>query len=508
MSAEHSVILENQTQILLEIPELKELLLSEDLSCRCLILEDFSPQWALAVQSIYKTHFQTIPLERIPLYAGSKNHLNPDYQNPAFFNFVLVDALHVHHVEVFEEQLKSLLHFYPYKKWIVFAPHFSRRFQFLNHITRVETIQFREVIQNSQNISPAIRETLYRDDSALLHHSEKIQPKYSLNDLILPSRNFKKFQEILVMAKFKSQASYTFGWREKHQRGYNVVLVFNGPSGTGKTMAAEVVAQSLGYALYRIDYSSVQSKYIGETEKSLKSIFESAKGVPGVLLFDEGDALFSKRTDGNSVQDKYANAEVNFLLQELERFEGVLIISTNLEKNLDEAFMRRFSMVLSFPHPDRETRERLWQSIAPPKMKFAGDIDFELLSFFFLSGGEIRNILVEACLIPLARGSLAVTMIDLLWSAKRSYQKRNQRFPVEILPPELADLVSPEWEDALIQAEVDPYQIEHIWNQSEKKTHPENLPLIHQIKRIRKERHLEKQSMSYVPLQSATDINN
>jgi SpoVK/Ycf46/Vps4 family AAA+-type ATPase len=417
---------------------------------------------------------------------------------------ILIDALHSSQSEATQVQVKSLLYRYPQKRLVVMGNDYLGSWNFPNHFGRTEIIPIREELLTLLNQlevpekDSSLLDSMYRDDAALLAHSQKIIPRYDLKDLILPEFSKRRFTEALNVARNKLTDSFESGWREKHQRGHNVVLVFNGPSGTGKTMGAEVVAKALNYVLYRIDYSSVQSKYIGEAEKSLKAIFEAARGVPGVLLFDEGDAIFATRSEGTSTQDRYSNGEVNFLLQELERFEGIIIISTNFEKNMDTAFMRRFTKVIRFPIPDSTVRGQIWKNSVPLRMQFEGDIDFNLLSQYELTGGEIRNALVEACLIPRARNDRAVTMVDLLWATKRECQKKKVSFEDSRLPEELGQLVAPEWEERIYSLDADPFQKKHCWNQALRITTPDyQLKLPYQV--ARKLAHLKAQRELHPP---------
>jgi SpoVK/Ycf46/Vps4 family AAA+-type ATPase len=187
-------------------------------------------------------------------------------------------------------------------------------------------------------------------------------------------------------------------WRLRRAggRGEGVTALFAGEPGTGKTMAAEVIAADLGLDLYVIDLSSVVDKYIGETEKNLERVFAGAEGVNGVLFFDEADALFGKRSEVSDAHDRYANLEIAYLLQRMERFDGMAVLATNLRSNLDEAFARRLSLVVEFARPDAAERRRLWrQSLA--EVPLAADVDLDFCANAFdLAGGDIRNIAVTA----------------------------------------------------------------------------------------------------------------
>lgn len=471
---------------------------------RGLILADFPPQWSQAliltlIQFFPELGVDKILVEHCAQYATF--YPNPDGPDQTY---VLIDALTAPDPRSVQNQFKAMLYRYPQKRLVVIGGEELGSWNLPNYLEQTQQIRVRDQIlkelmkddANSNFSDQPLLGTLFRDDAALLNHAEKIIPRYELKDLVLPPLATRKFREVLNIAQNKIKDSYDLGWREKHQRGHSVVLVFNGASGTGKTMAAEVVAQSLGYDLYRIDYSSIQSKYIGEAEKSLKAIFEAAQGVRGVLLFDEGDAIFAKRTDGSSTNDRYSNGEVNFLLQELERFEGIIIISTNLERNMDDAFMRRFTKVMKFPFPEPAIRAELWKTMVPSRMKLEGDIDFELLGQYPLSGGEIRNTLIEASLIGRARGDRQVTMVDLLWAVKRGCQKKNIPILRESMPVELGEIVAEEWEDTVYRVKADPYQVKHVWNQAERRLEPAGLTLHYRDARIRMEQRSKAQTIA------------
>jgi SpoVK/Ycf46/Vps4 family AAA+-type ATPase len=199
--------------------------------------------------------------------------------------------------------------------------------------------------------------------------------------------------------------------------------LFAGDSGTGKTMSAEVVARSLGLDLYVIDLSTVVDKYIGETEKNLDRIFVEAERVNGVLLFDEADAIFGKRSEVKDARDRYANVEVAYLLQRMEQFEGLAILTTNLRANVDEAFLRRIDILVEFPLPDTESRARLWAMQLTPQLPVGDDLDLEFLaSAFELSGGNIRNVVLAAA-FEAAEDEEVVSMAHIIRATSAEYRK-------------------------------------------------------------------------------------
>ena len=204
-------------------------------------------------------------------------------------------------------------------------------------------------------------------------------------------------------------------------KGLNVL--FAGPSGTGKTMAADVLANTLGFDLYKIDLSSVVSKYIGETEKSLARIFAEARTSNAILFFDEADALFGKRTQVKDAHDRYANVEISYLLQKMEEYDGVVILATNLRKNLDEAFVRRLHFTIEFPMPDVTDRRRIWQQIWPEAAPRDPALDLDFMARQIeVAGGNIRNIALASAFLAAADGG-TVTMQHLIQATQREYQK-------------------------------------------------------------------------------------
>ena len=211
------------------------------------------------------------------------------------------------------------------------------------------------------------------------------------------------------------------GLLKKGGRGLGISALFAGPSGTGKTTAAEVMAQELNLDLYRIDLSSVVSKYIGETEKNLRRVFDAAETGGAILLFDEADALFGKRSDVKDSHDRHANIEVSYLLQRMEAYGGLAILTTNLKGALDSAFLRRIRFVVQFPFPDVTQRAEIWRRIFPKEMPLEG-VDVNKLAKLSVSGGNIRNIAMNAAFLA-ADSNEAVTMKHLLNAARSESMK-------------------------------------------------------------------------------------
>ena len=259
------------------------------------------------------------------------------------------------------------------------------------------------------------------------HHlaelAHKIEPRYVWEDLVLPETPITMLTEMVSMVQSRPMVLETWGLGSKLSAGSGVSALFSGPPGTGKTLAAQIMANQLGIDLYRIDLSTVVSKYIGETEKNLERIFREASESNAILFFDEADSIFGKRSEVKDAHDRYANIEVGYLLQRMEDYSGVAILATNLRANLDEAFTRRLQFIINFPFPDEEYRLRIWEVLMPPDMPVADDLDFRLLADRFkLAGGSIRNIIVSAAYLAAADGGV-VTMDHLLHGTRREFQK-------------------------------------------------------------------------------------
>ena len=250
-----------------------------------------------------------------------------------------------------------------------------------------------------------------------------IEPKYSWDDIILPADGLAQLREMCSRARHQMTVLETWGYGRKHARRRGTTALFAGPPGTGKTMAAEIVAGSLGLDLYRIDLAAVVSKYIGETEKNLERIFRAADQGDAVLLFDEADAIFGKRSEVRDARDRYANVEVAYLLQRLETYEGLAVLTTNLRGNIDEAFVRRLDCVLEFPLPEEAERLQIWRRAVPVEAPVADDADLAFLARKFkLAGGHIRNIALTAAFLA-AEDEASIGMKHLARATRREYQK-------------------------------------------------------------------------------------
>jgi len=253
--------------------------------------------------------------------------------------------------------------------------------------------------------------------------AQKIAPKYTWADIVLPADIMQQLHEICDQVSYRHRVYGEWGFDRKLSLGKGLNALFSGPSGTGKTMAAEVIASDLQLDLYRIDLSSVVSKYIGETEKNLGRVFQEAESSNAILFFDEADALFGRRSEVKDAHDRYANIEIGYLLQKMEEYEGISILATNLKKNMDDAFLRRLHFLVEFPFPDAAYRCRIWKSIFPGETPLSGDIDFDLIATRFkIAGGNIKNIVVNAAFLA-AGNSQVVDMEHIIRAAKQEYRK-------------------------------------------------------------------------------------
>jgi SpoVK/Ycf46/Vps4 family AAA+-type ATPase len=259
--------------------------------------------------------------------------------------------------------------------------------------------------------------------------ARRIEPLYTWDDIVLPQDSLRQLKEICICVTQRQRVLEDWGFGQKLSQGKGTHALFSGASGTGKTMAAEVVAKELGFDLYRIDLCGVVSKYIGETEKNLDRIFAAAQDTSVVLFFDEADALFGKRSEVRDSHDRYANLEISYLLQKMEQYDGIAILASNLRANLDEAFLRRLNFVVTFPFPDEAHRLLIWQGIWPGETPLADDVDLRFLAHEYkFTGGNIKNVALAAAFLAAEDGS-PVTMNHLLQAVRREYQKLGKAVP-------------------------------------------------------------------------------
>ncbi|WP_204103173.1 MULTISPECIES: ATP-binding protein [Spirulina sp. CCY15215] len=251
--------------------------------------------------------------------------------------------------------------------------------------------------------------------------AQRIETKATWEDLILPEQQRQILQEMLAHLRQRVKVYEDWGFAEKERRGLGISALFSGQSGTGKTTAAGILARELNLDLYRIDLSAVTSKYIGETEKNLKQVFDAAEGGGAILLFDEADAIFGKRSEVKDSRDRYANMEVSYLLQRIESYQGLAVLTTNLKTAIDRAFLRRIRFIITFPFPDTQHRQLIWECIFPTNMPREG-LDFAKLANLSVTGGNIRNIALNAAVLA-ADANESVMMKHLLQAAKSEYVK-------------------------------------------------------------------------------------
>jgi AAA+ superfamily predicted ATPase len=251
----------------------------------------------------------------------------------------------------------------------------------------------------------------------------KIAPDASWDDLVVPDDALAQLRELGAWVEHRQRVLGEWGFGRRLSRGRGATALFAGAAGTGKTLAAEVVAAELGLDLYRIDLSGIVSKYIGETEKNLDRIFRAAEDANAVLLFDEADALFGKRSEVHDSHDRYSNIEISYLLQKMEEYEGVAILATNLRDNLDQAFTRRLAFIVTFPFPEEEERRRIWELVWPAETPLADELDFDTLAAAHrLSGGQIRNAALAAAYLAAANGG-EVSQEQVDHALRREYEK-------------------------------------------------------------------------------------
>ena len=251
--------------------------------------------------------------------------------------------------------------------------------------------------------------------------AQRLEAKATWDDLVLPEEQMRIMRNIAAQVKQRHKVYGEWGFERKMNRGFGISALFAGESGTGKTMAAEVIANALRLHLYRIDLSAVVSKYIGETEKNLRKLFDAAEMGGAILFFDEADALFGKRSEVKDSHDRYANIEINYLLQRMEGFSGLAILATNMKSALDVAFMRRLRFVVQFPYPGLKERLAMWQHVLPPQVP-CEVLDFNRLARINVSGGNIHSIALNAAFMAAEQGK-PVSMAIMLAAARAELKK-------------------------------------------------------------------------------------
>lgn len=254
--------------------------------------------------------------------------------------------------------------------------------------------------------------------------AQRLDPKATWEDIVVPEEQKNLLRQITDQVGQRSRVYDDWGFRRRMNRGLGINALFAGDSGTGKTMAAEVIANDLRLNLYRIDLSAVVNKYIGETEKNLRQLFDAAEDGGAILFFDEADALFGKRSEVKDSHDRYANIEVNYLLQRMEAFSGLAILATNMKSALDTAFLRRLRFIVNFPFPGVKERKEIWQNVFPPETPTQG-LNFDRLARLNLTGGSIHNIAINAAFLAAQAGAL-VSMPLIFDAARAEFRKLEQ----------------------------------------------------------------------------------
>lgn len=255
--------------------------------------------------------------------------------------------------------------------------------------------------------------------------AQRIDVKATWDDIVLPPEELSTMKQIAAQVGERNRVYNQWGFSDRMNRGLGISALFAGESGTGKTMAAEVIANELMLNLYRIDLSSVVSKYIGETEKNLRKLFDTAEDSGAILFFDEADALFGKRSEVKDSHDRYANIEINYLLQRMESYRGLAILTTNMKSALDKAFMRRLRFVITLPFPNIKQRKQIWFKVFPAQTPLDDHTDYERLAKLNLTGGSIHNVALNAAFLA-ARENAKVTMPMLLKAARTEFKKLEQ----------------------------------------------------------------------------------
>ena len=271
-----------------------------------------------------------------------------------------------------------------------------------------------------QDLNAASR---WHSNQRLTRLAKKINPNYEWDDIVLPTDPKAQLKEIGSYFSNMSLVYEEWGFQSKTNLGKGLNALFVGQSGTGKTMAADIISGELGLDLYKIDLSGIVSKYIGETEKNLDRIFQEARDSNAILFFDEADALFGKRSEVKDSHDRYANIEISYLLQKMEEYQGIVILATNFRKNMDDAFVRRMHFVVEFPFPEEEDRLEIWRRVFPEKAPLDDSFDIGFLARQFkIAGGNIKNVAVTSAFLA-AQENKTIEMRHAVLATKREYQK-------------------------------------------------------------------------------------
>jgi SpoVK/Ycf46/Vps4 family AAA+-type ATPase len=285
----------------------------------------------------------------------------------------------------------------------------------------LEVAEIAEIAVITTDPDDAWRECRIRTRPRIDVLAQRLEPHVNWDDIVLPEQSRALLQQVADQMAHRALVYDRWEFGARITRGLGVSVLFAGPSGTGKTMAAEVLAAQLGLDLYRIDLSAVVSKYIGETEKNLRRLFDAAEGGGAILFFDEADALFGKRSEVKDSHDRYANIEINYLLQQMEAYRGLAILATNMRGALDTAFLRRLRFIIEFAFPGVAERQAIWLKSFPSSAP-VGELDYVRLAQLPVTGGMIRNIALNAAFLAASAGS-DITMELVLGSARTEFDK-------------------------------------------------------------------------------------
>jgi SpoVK/Ycf46/Vps4 family AAA+-type ATPase len=322
-------------------------------------------------------------------------------------------ALREHGTGAFDEDVQTLAAVYPFAVGRIYASVREARLQLDPAAPQTCALGIRELAAAARN----------QTSHSLDKLAQPLPLRFGWSDIVLPDDERARLQEIADAVRNRDRVMEQWGFGEKISAGPGVNAIFFGPSGTGKTMAASILAAELGMAIYRVDLSRVVSKYIGETEQNLDALFEEARRSFALLFFDEAEAIFGKRSEVKDAHDRYANIEVAYLLQRMETFEGVAILATNLRKHMDNAFLRRLQFAVEFPLPAFAQRLQIWRQVWPASAELSDDIDLEFMANRFeLSGGHIRNVAMMAAYLACEDGK-PIGMAHLVAATRREFQK-------------------------------------------------------------------------------------
>lgn len=293
----------------------------------------------------------------------------------------------------------------------------------------VDAAAGQRALKGEDDIEPLLWDACRREaEEEPIGVAKRVDTPYRLHDLVAPAPTMELLHEALGQMRYRSKVIDEWGFAAKYPGVTNLCVLFHGPSGTGKTMASSILANELSLPLYRVDISTVLSKYIGETEQNIARLFDRAESMNVVLLFDEAEGLFSKRTETKDSHDRHGNLQIGFMLQRIESYPGLVILSTNLLGNMDKAFHRRFRYMIEFPFPGSEERLQLWRKVFPSQVRLDADVDLELLAEKgALAGGAIRNAAISAAFLA-ARDGTPVKMAHLVKAVRREYDKIGKLF--------------------------------------------------------------------------------